>query len=206
MKLRTTLVAVLAAVLVTGACSGSSGPAPASSGAPTGTRGTAGPTGTTAAAGADPARWAGAYCGGLTTAVEGLAEVLTTMLGGADDPAALKPKMVEFADRTGKAFGDAARRLQELGAPSAGARALHDEAVGFFTDLSKTWSTTGAELSGLDPQDPRFADRMGELGGDDVTVVGEQVKKLKENPELAEAFRNSPECSALTERLQTIGG
>ncbi|MEV0677307.1 hypothetical protein AB0I60_12390 [Actinosynnema sp. NPDC050436] len=200
-KLRLTVPAVLAAVLVTGACSGS-GSGPSGSGTTT----TAGGT-TTTAPPADPVKWAGTYCEGITPALEGVVELLQVMLGGATtDPATLKAKIVEFADKSGKSFTDAGKKLAEVGPPSPEAKPLHDELVKFFDDSSRTWSKASEEVGKLDPNDPEFTTKLGELGGDETTTAGVQIKKLQNDPKLSEAFKKAPACTQLTEKMKSLGG
>ncbi|CCH27661.1 hypothetical protein ABZ816_07680 [Actinosynnema sp. NPDC047251] len=201
MKLRLTVAGVLAAVLVTGACSGSGS-------------GSAGSSSTTSAAAttttkpaADPVTWAGTYCEGITPALEGVVELLQIMLGGAaSDPAAMKAKIQEFAGKSGQAFTDAGQKLDDLGAPSPESQALHDELVKFFTESAATWTKAGEEVAKLDPADPEFATKLGALGGDETTTAGDQIKKLQNDPKLGEAFKKAPECTALTEKLKSLGG
>ncbi|MEU4801138.1 hypothetical protein [Actinosynnema sp. NPDC023587] len=200
MKLRLTVAGVLAGVLLTGACSGAE-----SSGAGTSTA--SGGTTTTRAAAADPVTWSGTYCEGITPALEGLVELLQTMLAGASaDPVAFKAEIQEFADKSGKSFAEAGRKLADLGAPSTGAQALHDELVKFFDDSAKTWVQASEEVAKLDPNDPEFTTKIGELGGSETSTANDQIKKLTSDPELAEAYRKAPACVALADKMKTLGG
>ncbi|GAA1343495.1 hypothetical protein [Saccharothrix algeriensis] len=205
MKHRTALVGVLAAVLLTGACSGSSG----SAGSSGSTTGTSAATTTTPAAAADPVKWTGTFCEGIAPTVESVMQLLKVMLeGGANDPAAQKAALMEYSTKSGKSMADAGAKLDALGAPSPEAQALHDELVKFFTESGKSLNTASEELAKLDPNDPEFATKLEQLGGDeaDPTKLQEQIKKLQDDPELGAAFKQAPECVAMSDTLKNLGG
>ncbi len=198
-KTRLTLAAVFAAVLVTGACSGSG----------SGGSGSSTTTTTTAkAATADPVKWAGTFCSGISPSIEGAVELLKAMLGGASaDPAAQQKLLLDYASKSGKSLSDAGAKLTDLGAPSADAQALHDELVKFFTDTGKQLNNASEGLAKLDPADPEFATKLEQLGGQDAdpSKLQEQIKKLQEDPKLGAAFKDAPECVAMTEKRKGLG-
>ncbi|WP_147454984.1 hypothetical protein [Saccharothrix australiensis] len=205
MKQRIALAGVFAAVLVTGACSGSSGPA----GSSTATSGATTTTTTSAAASADPVKWTGTFCTGIAPSIEGVVKLLQTLLGGgATDPAAQKAALLEYATTSGRSMADAGAKLAEVGAPSPNAQALHDELVKFFTESGKTWTAASEGLAKLDPNDPEFATKLEQLGGDeaDPTELQAQIKKLQDDPVLGAAFKEAPECAAMSEKLKGLGG
>lgn len=200
-KHRSGLAGVFAAVLVTAACGGGG---TSSSGAST----TAATTTTTAAA-ADPVKWTGTFCEGIGPTIEGVMALLKTMFeGGAEDPAVQKAALLDYSGKAGKSMSEAGEKLAALGAPSANAQELHDELVKFFTESGKTATEVNAELAKLDPADPEFSAKLETLGGDqaDPSKLQEQIKKLQEDPELAAAFKEAPECVAMAETLKGLGG
>ncbi|WP_433267524.1 hypothetical protein ACQPZF_01720 [Actinosynnema sp. CS-041913] len=201
MKHRIALAGVFAAVLVTAACSGSAGSSGTSSAAPTSTT-------TSAAASADPVKWAGTFCAGISPTIEGVLELLQVMLGGETDPAAQKQALLDYATKSGTSMAEAGAKLEDLGAPSPDTQALHDELVKFFTDSGKSLNTASEELAKLDPNDPEFATKLEQLGGDeaDPSKLQEQIKKLQDDPKLGAAFKEAPECVAMSEKLKGLGG
>lgn len=202
LKRRAAVAGVLSAALVTAACGGGSGSSAS------GSSSTAATTTTTAAANADPVEWAGTFCEGIGPTVEGVMNLLKTMFeGGAEDPAVQKKALLDYSGPAGKSLTDAGEKLEGMGAPSADAQELHDEVVKFFNDSGKTLTQVNEELAALDPNDPEFATKLEQLGGDqaDPSKLQEQVKKLQDDPELGEAFKKAPQCVEMTEMLQSLG-
>ncbi|CAL9653914.1 hypothetical protein AB0A74_22505 [Saccharothrix sp. NPDC042600] len=199
MKKTIAVAGVLAAALVTGACSGSG-----SSGSSTAPRTTT----TTAAATADPVKWTGTFCKGITPTAEAIVELLKTLLSGQSDPAAQKAALMAYAEKGGKALSDAAKELEGLGAPTASTKAAHDEVVKSFTESGKELQAAGVELAKLDPNDPEFATKLEQLGSEqaDVSKLQAQVDKLRNDPELSQAFQKAPECVEMAEKLKGLGG
>jgi hypothetical protein len=200
---RVALAGVFAAVLVTAACGGG-GASTSSAGGSSATT-----TTTTAAADADPIKWTGTFCEGMSPTIEGVLALLKTMFeGGAEDPALQKAALLDYSSKAGKALTEAGGKLDDLGAPSAESQALHDELVTFFTDSGKTLTEVNAELAKLDPADPEFAAKLERLGGDqaDPSKLQEQIKKLQDDPTLGEAFKQAPECVRMAETLKSLGG
>lgn len=200
MKHRVALAGVFAAVLVTTACGG--GTSSSSSGTSATT------TTTTAAATADPIEWTGTFCEGISPTIEGVVDLLKAMFeGGAQDPAAQKTAMLDYTSKSGKSLTEAGEKLADLGAPTAESQALHDELVQFFTDSGKEMVKVNGELAALDPTDPEFSTKLGELGSDeaDPSKLQEQIKKLQEDPKLGEAFKQAPQCVAMAETLKSLG-
>jgi hypothetical protein len=200
---RVALAGVFAAVLVTAACGGG-GASTSSAGGSSATT-----TTTTAAADADPIKWTGTFCEGMSPTIEGVLALLKTMFeGGAEDPAVQKAALLDYSSKAGKALTEAGGKLDDLGAPSAESQALHDELVTFFTDSGKTLTEVNAELAKLDPADPEFAAKLERLGGDqaDPSKLQEQIKKLQDDPTLGEAFKQAPECVRMAETLKSLGG
>jgi hypothetical protein len=200
---RVALAGVFAAVLVTAACGGG-GTSTSSAGGSSATT-----TTTTAAADADPIKWTGTFCEGMSPTIEGVLALLKTMFeGGAEDPAVQKAALLDYSSKAGKALTEAGGKLDDLGAPSAESQALHDELVTFFTDSGKTLTEVNAELAKLDPADPEFAAKLERLGGDqaDPSKLQEQIKKLQDDPTLGEAFKQAPECVRMAETLKSLGG
>lgn len=200
MKHRVALAGVFAAVLVTSACGGGGASSSSTSGKT---------TTTTAAADADPIEWAGTFCEGMGPAIEGVLALLKTMFeGGAENPAVQKAGLLDYSSKAGKALTDAGAKLEDLGAPSAGSRQLHDELVEFFTDSGRTLTRVNAELVALDPADPEFAAKLEQLGGDhaDPSKLQEQIRKLQEDPALGEAFKRAPQCVTMQDTLKSLGG
>ncbi|MFI9008956.1 hypothetical protein ACIGNX_17200 [Actinosynnema sp. NPDC053489] len=207
MKHRVALAGVFAAVLVTAACGGGGAAYPSSSSSSTGSSATA--TSASATAGADPVKWTGTFCQGVGPTIEGVMSLLKTMFeGGAEDPAVQKAALLDYSAKAGKSLSEAGRELDDLGAPSAAGRELHDELVKFFTDTGGQLTEVNAELAKLDPADPEFAAKLERLGGDqaDPSKLQEQIKKLQDDPELGEAFKQAPECQAMAETLKGLGG
>ncbi|XVS64806.1 hypothetical protein ACQPYE_01710 [Actinosynnema sp. CA-299493] len=201
MKHRVALAGVFAAVLVTSACGG--GGSPASS-----TSGSTATTTTTTAADADPIEWTGTFCEGISPTIEGVLTLLKTMFeGGAEDPAVQKTALLDYSSKAGKSLTAAGEKLDDLGAPSAESQELHDELVKFFTDSGKTLTQVNTELAALDPADPEFATKLEQLGGDqaDPSKLQEQIKKLQDDPKLGQAFKEAPECVAMSETLKSLG-
>ncbi|MFI9810564.1 hypothetical protein [Saccharothrix variisporea] len=200
MKKTIAVAGALAAVLVTGACSGSG--SSGSSSAPTTT------TTTTAAATADPVKWSGTFCAGITPTAEAIVELLKTVLSGQSDPAAQKAALMAYAEKGGKALSDAAKELEELGAPTEKTKAAHDEVVKSFTEAGEKLQAAAGELAKLDPNDPEFATKLEQLGGDeaDPSKLQAQVDKLRNDPELSQAFQKAPECVEMAEKLKGLGG
>ncbi|GAA1264482.1 hypothetical protein [Saccharothrix xinjiangensis] len=204
LKRRAAVAGVLSAALVTAACGGGSGSSASGSGSSTATT-----TSTTASASADPVEWAGTFCEGIGPTVEGVMNLLKTMFeGGAEDPAVQKQALLDYSGPAGKSLTDAGEKLEEMGAPSADTQQLHDELVKFFNDSGETLTQVNDELAALDPNDPEFATKLEQLGGDqaDPSKLQEQVKKLQDDPELGEAFKQAPQCVEMTEMLQSLGG
>ncbi|WP_447005262.1 hypothetical protein ACRAKI_01560 [Saccharothrix isguenensis] len=202
-KYRAGLAGVFAAVLVTAACGGGG---TSSSGTSTTSATT---TTTTPAADADPVKWTGTFCEGISPTIEGVMTLLKTMFeGGAEDPAVQKAALLDYSGKAGKSLSEAGEKLDDLGAPSADAQELHDELVTFFTDSGKTLNEVNAELEKLDPADPEFSAKLEKLGGDqaDPSKLQEQIKRLQEDPELAAAFKQAPECVAMAETMKGLGG
>jgi hypothetical protein len=200
-KYRAGLAGVFAAVLVTAACGGDGSSSSGSSN-------TAATT-TTTAADADPVKWTGTFCEGVGPTIEGVMTLLKAMFeGGAEDPAVQKAALLDYSGKAGKSMSEAGEKLEALGAPSADAQELHDELVKFFTDQGKSANEVNAELAKLDPADPEFSAKLEKLGGDqaDPSKLQEQIKKLQEDPELAAAFKQAPECVAMSETLKGLGG
>ncbi|MEU4445155.1 hypothetical protein AB0K14_02675 [Actinosynnema sp. NPDC050801] len=201
MKHRVALAGVFAAVLVTSACGGGS----SSSGSGSSTAAAT----TTTAANADPVKWTGTFCDGLGPTIEGVMNLLKTMFeGGAEDPALQKTAMLDYTSNAGKALTDSGAQLEELGAPSPETQQLHDELVKFFQDSGEELKKVNTELAALDPNDPEFSTKLGELGGDqaDPSKLQEQIKKLQEDPKLAEAFKQAPQCVKMADALKSLGG
>jgi hypothetical protein len=201
-KCRAGLAGVFAAVLVTAACGGDGSSSSGSSNR-------AATTTATAAAAADPVKWTGTFCEGMGPTIEGVMTLLKAMFeGGAEDPAVQKAALLDYSGKAGQSMSEAGEKLAALGAPSADAQELHDELVKFFTDSGKTANEVNAELTKLDPADPEFSAKLEKLGGDqaDPSKLQEQIKKLQEDPELAAAFKQAPECVALSETLKGLGG
>ncbi|WP_309110335.1 hypothetical protein [Saccharothrix sp.] len=198
MKKTIAAAGVLAAALVTGACSGSG--SGGTSAAPT--------TTTTTAAAADPVKWTGTFCKGISPTAEAIVELLKTVLSGQSDPAAQKAALLAYAEKGGSALTDAAKELEGLGAPSEKAKALHDEVVKFFTDSGAQLEKAAKELEKLDPNDPDFATKLEQIGGEDAdpSKLQAQVDKLKNDPELSQAFQKAPECVEMGEKLKSLGG
>ncbi|MEV8438909.1 hypothetical protein AB0425_16160 [Actinosynnema sp. NPDC051121] len=202
MKHRVALAGVFAAVLVTAACGGGGGASTSSTGGSSATT-------TTAAADADPIQWTGTFCEGMGPTIEGVLALLKTMFeGGAENPALQKAALLDYSSKAGRALTEAGGKLDELGAPSAESRQLHDELVEFFTASGKTLTDVNAELAKLDPADPEFAAKLERLGGDqaDPSKLQEQIKKLQDDPKLGEAFKQAPECVKMAETLKSLGG
>ncbi|MGM1059699.1 hypothetical protein, partial [Saccharothrix sp. Mg75] len=193
MKHRVTLAGVFAAVLVSAACGGGSGAAGNGSSAASAT-----PTTTSSvAAKSDPVQWTGTFCEGIGPTIEGVLALLKTMFeGGAEDPAVQKAALLDYSSKAGTSLSAAGEKMEDLGAPSADAQALHDELVKFFTESGETLSKVNTELAALDPADPEFATKLEQLGGDqaDPSKLQEQIKKLQDDPELGQAFKQAPEC------------
>ncbi|MFE9743937.1 hypothetical protein ACFYOT_03430 [Saccharothrix saharensis] len=203
MKHRVALAGAFAAVLVTAACGGG-GASSSSTGGSSATT-----TTTTAAANADPVKWTGTFCEGIGPTIEGVMTLLKTMFeGGAEDPAVQKAALLDYSSKAGKSLTEAGEKLDDLGAPSAESQELHDELVKFFTDSGKTLTEVNTELAALDPADPEFATKLEQLGGDqaDPSKLQEQIKKLQDDPKLGEAFKQAPECVAMSETLKGLGG
>lgn len=201
MKHRVALAGAFAAVLVTAACGGG-GASTSSAG------GSATTTTTTAAADADPIKWTGTFCEGMEPTIEGVLALLKTMFeGGAENPALQKAALLDYSSKAGKALTEAGGKLDDLGAPSAESRQLHEELVEFFTSSGKTLTDVNAELAKLDPADPEFAAKLERLGGDqaDPSKLQEQIKKLQDDPKLGEAFKQAPECVKMAETLKGLG-
>ncbi|ROP38954.1 hypothetical protein [Saccharothrix texasensis] len=201
MKHRVALAGVFAAVLVTSACGG--GGSSASS-----TSGSTATTTTTTAADADPVKWTGTFCEGISPTIEGVLTLLKTMFeGGAEDPAVQKTALLDYSSKAGKSLSEAGEKLDDLGAPSPESQELHDELVKFFTDSGKTLTQVNTELAALDPADPEFATKLEQLGGDqaDPSKLQEQIKKLQDDPKLGPAFKQAPECVAMSETLKSLG-
>ncbi|QQQ76749.1 hypothetical protein IOD16_38260 [Saccharothrix sp. 6-C] len=202
MKHRVALAGVFAAVLVTSACGGGGSSASSTSGS------TATTTTTTAAADADPVKWTGTFCEGISPTIEGVLTLLKTMFeGGAEDPAVQKTALLDYSSKAGKSLSEAGEKLDDLGAPSPESQELHDELVKFFTDSGKTLTQVNTELAALDPADPEFATKLEQLGGDqaDPSKLQEQIKKLQDDPKLGPAFKQAPECVAMSETLKSLG-
>ncbi|TQM81620.1 hypothetical protein FHX81_3989 [Saccharothrix saharensis] len=205
MKHRVALAGAFAAVLVTAACGGGG----SSSSSTGGSSATTTTTTATAAANADPVKWTGTFCEGIGPTIEGVMTLLKTMFeGGAEDPAVQKAALLDYSSKAGKSLTEAGGKLDDLGAPSAESQELHDELVKFFTDSGKTLTEVNTELAALDPADPEFATKLEQLGGDqaDPSKLQEQIKKLQDDPKLGEAFKQAPECVAMTETLKSLGG
>ncbi|MGW4111618.1 hypothetical protein ACWEFJ_12125 [Actinosynnema sp. NPDC004786] len=204
MKHRVALAGAFAAVLVTAACGGGGGSSSADSGSATTTT-----TTTTAAANADPVEWTGTFCEGVGPTIEGVMTLLKAMFeGGAEDPAVQKAALLDYSSKAGKSLTEAGEKLDDLGAPSAEAQELHDELVKFFSDSGRTLTEVNSELEALDPADPEFSTKLERLGGDqaDPSKLQEQIKKLQDDPELGEAFKQAPQCVAMAETLKGLGG
>jgi hypothetical protein len=204
LKHRVAVAGALAAVLVTAACSGNGGSGSSGSGSSS----AATTTTTTAAADADPVQWAGTFCEGIGPTVEGVMNLLKTMFaGGAEDPAVQKQALLDYSGPAGKSLTEAGAKLEDMGAPSAEHQALHDELVKFFTDSGQTLSQVNQELAALDPNDPEFATKLEQLGGDqaDPSRLQEQVKKLQDDPVLGEAFKQAPQCVQMAEMMKSLG-
>ncbi len=202
-KHRVALAGAFAAVLVTAACGGGGTSSSSTAGSPATT------TTTTAAANADPIKWTGTFCEGIGPTIEGVLALLKTMFeGGAEDPAVQKAALLDYSSKAGTSLTEAGAELEDLGAPSAASQELHDELVKFFTDSGKTLTEVNTELAALDPADPEFATKLEQLGGDqaDPSKLQEQIKKLQDDPELGEAFKQAPECVAMSETLKSLGG
>ncbi|NUT99769.1 MAG: hypothetical protein HOY78_47940 [Saccharothrix sp.] len=199
MKKTIAVAGALAAVLVTGACSGSG--SSGSSSAPKTTT-------TTAAATSDPVKWTGTFCAGITPTAEAIVELLKTVLSGQSDPAAQKAALMAYAEKGGKALSDAAKELKDLGAPTEKTKAAHDEVVKSFGEAGEKLQAAAGELAKLDPNDPEFATKLEQLGGDeaDPSKLQAQVDKLKNDPELSQAFQKAPECVEMAEKLKGLGG
>ena len=203
MKHRVALAGVFAAVLVTSACGGGGSPASSTPGSSATT------TTTTAAAAADPVEWTGTFCEGIGPTIEGVLSLLKTMFeGGAEDPAVQKTALLDYSSKAGKSLTEAGAKLEDLGAPSPESQELHDELVKFFTDSGKTLTDVNAELATLDPADPEFSTKLEQLGGDqaDPSKLQEQIKKLQDDPKLGQAFKEAPQCVAMSETLKSLGG
>ncbi|WP_367133216.1 hypothetical protein [Saccharothrix sp. HUAS TT1] len=127
--------------------------------------------------------------------------------GGAEDTALQKTAMLDYTASAGKALTESGEKLADLGAPSAEAQQLHDELVKFFQDSGEELGKANTELAALDPNDPEFSTKLGELGGDQAepSKLQEQIKKLQEDPKLAEAFQKAPQCAKMAESLKSLG-
>lgn len=205
MKHRVALAGVFAAVLVSAACGGGSGSGTAGS-----TTGSATSTTSSApTASADPVEWTGTFCEGIGPTIDGVMSLLKTMFeGGADDPAVQKAALLDYSSKAAPALTRAGEKLEDLGAPTAEAQALHDELVKFFTESGDTLTKVSTDLAALDPADPEFATKLEQLGGDqaDPSKLQEQIKKLQDDPQLGEAFTKAPQCVALQEKMASLGG
>ncbi len=149
------------------------------------------------------------FCEGIGPTVEGVMNLLKVMFeGGAEDPALQKQALLDYSGPAGKALTDAGAKLEDMGAPSADAQALHDELVKFFTDSGAALNDVSSQLATLDPADPEFATKLEQLGGDqaDPSKLQEQIKKLQDDPVLGEAFKKAPQCVAMSEKLKSLGG
>ncbi|MFD0199758.1 MULTISPECIES: hypothetical protein [Saccharothrix] len=205
MKHRVALAGVFAAVLVTAACGGGGASPSPTSGSPATTTTTT----KAAAADADPVEWTGTFCEGIGPAVEGVLAMLKTMFeGGAEDPAVQKAALLEYSGKAGKSMTAAGAKLEGLGAPSAEARELHDELVKFFTDSGKSLTEVNTGLAGLDPADPDFDAKLERLGGDqsDPSKLQEHIKKVQQDPQLADAYGKAPQCVELSKTVTGLGG
>ncbi|MCS7478291.1 hypothetical protein ACFFQW_10480 [Umezawaea endophytica] len=201
MKQRIALFSVLAgAVLAVSACSST----PAANTTTTGSATSASPA--ASAKNSDPIAWTGAFCEGVSPTLEGLVEVLKVAFQAVPDPAAQKDALMKFATTSGDSMTATAKKLGELGPPSAEAKALHDELVKFFTDNGKTLAKTKEDLAKLDPAAPDFTDQVGKLGdGADQTALQAQIKKLSEDPALKDAFTKAPQCVEMSTKMKELG-
>ena len=145
--------------------------------------------------GSDPVAWTGAFCGGLSDVIGGVAAIAKSQ----GTPQGQKDGLLEFSDIAQRAFTNTAQKLEALGPPriTDGTR-LQDTAVGFFRTAAGTVGDQRAKLAALDAADPEFVQKASHLAGPDLSGASAQMQGLTSNQELAPAFRAAPECQRLT--------
>lgn len=142
----------------------------------------------------DPAAWVGTFCGGIGDVLRSA----SSLHGQSQDPEAQKASMLKFADSAAASMNSTADKLGELGPPKIpDGQKVHDTAVNFFSSSAKSIGNQRAELAKLDAAAPDFREKMGQLARPDLQEAGQQASALITNPNLAPAFRSSPQCQQL---------
>jgi hypothetical protein len=184
------------ALAVTG-CSSSAAPSTQS----------AAPTTTTTAAAADPVKWAGTFCGGVTPVLAGAGELGPLVAANAGNPAVLKEGVLKVLDGGAASLADAQKKLTDLGAPGPDAKPVHDELVKLLGDGAKEYQTVAEQVRKLDATKPDFLVQVQQLGSSATgpAKLSAQITKLDADPKLKEVFAKVPECTEMRTKLGKLG-
>ncbi|MQA14387.1 MAG: hypothetical protein GEV09_09490 [Pseudonocardiaceae bacterium] len=160
------------------------------------------PSASAAASGADPVRWADAYCSGIGGAVEaalGLADP-----GARIDNAAKKQALLGYLEAAQAAYREAATRLEQLGPPAVAAGQQRQRAaLEFYRGSLRAVQDQAERLAALDPAAPDFAQRFAEIerSGFDAGPLQQELDALRTDPALQEALQQAAACKAIEQRL-----
>lgn len=147
-------------------------------------------------AAADPVKWAGAYCSGVTAARDAALEQLTGPLTRADT-AAQKEALLGYYDTAASEYRDSIRRLEQLGAPAVKAgRRHHQTALDLYRGLLGQVQQQREQLVALDPAAPEFEQRFAEIarGSFDRQSLKERTDAVSTDPQLGPVLRKAPAC------------
>jgi hypothetical protein len=145
--------------------------------------------------GADPAVWAGAFCGGLGDVITGVSAIAKSQ----PSPQGQKDGLLEFTDIAQRAFSSTAQKLTQLGPPRiTDGKKVQDAAVNFFASAAETVSGQRAKLAELDAKDPDFVQKASHLPGPDLGAASTKMQELTSNKELTPAFKAAPQCQRLS--------
>ncbi|GAA2672409.1 MULTISPECIES: hypothetical protein [Actinosynnema] len=206
---------LLSATLVLSACS-------------TNTDGTAAPAGTSAASAAPvsaqvddserEARWATSFCTTLGSRAKAALELMKKMFAQAMEAgenvseaqmqAMQKDLLVEFMEDGAKESLDAAKQLEEIGAPAVVGEEFHQQFVTLLKTSGEEAEAALGKVKALDPASPTFEAELDKLseGSDAKDLVAPLQEIGKNKPELNEVLKKTPECVEVVEQMSALAG